>query len=264
MKLSHKYIKALEAAGLTPKQARIYAAALSIGGGSVTALAHAAGLERSGLYYHLEDLVHRGYLKVSARGKRTIYRPADPDRIGQQLADQQSTFAAILPNLKQEYASQSATSAVTYYEGTDGIITLYKELELLLQTLTKKELLRVVSRSFEAVEALPDFIPDYMNRRAKMAVTTRIIQPQSERPPQTVRNSRDPMVRAKYNLHAPNQRYLPDRYLKGSDMGAVLILDDRVAMIDFKNGFASLTVNRHLTRTWQVLFDFMWDHLQST
>ncbi len=262
MENSHKeqQIKSLVSLDLETRQAEIYLAALAIGGGTVLEISRAGQIERTGIYYYIDQLVELGLLKKANRGTRPIYLPADPSRLKELLKQKEQQLSSVLPSLQDQFMMVTGKSAVTYYQGKDGIIDLYTQVEKILKTMNQKEKVYVFSRTFDAVEVLPEFFPEYFERRNKMAVQSFTILPKSERPTKRELKSTDPLIQSKYSFHSLNRRYLSDESLP-EGVGTVLIFRDHVAMIDFKTFFGSLTENKNLAATWRAFFEFIWQHL---
>ncbi len=256
--ISDKVLEQVKAAGLEDKQARIYLSALKLGGGTITALSKESGVERTGLYYYLSDLIKLGLLKPSTTKKRTIYLPSPPERLLDILHAKEQEVQDAIPLLQSLVADTGGQSQVTYYEGKEGLINLYEDQFALLQQLAPKDKhLLVFARSFELLNALPDYFPKYVSKREKLGLQTRAILPEAERQPEEVVYD-DPVLYAKYTQQIKEKRYMPDKYFPHS---VIVVFKDYVAMIDYKTYFGSITHNAELSDTWVRFFEFIWDHL---
>ncbi|MCR4277974.1 MAG: hypothetical protein NUV80_06850 [Candidatus Berkelbacteria bacterium] len=259
--MSHTLLsKQLSLLGLEERQADVYLAALTSGGGSVLELARAGSIERTGIYYHIDELVRLGLLLKGTRGKKTIYLPADPHRLEGLLKEKQSTLAKALPELEVLYSKNVEKSQATYYEGEEEILKLYERLEGVMSKMSKNETVYVFSKTFDAVEALPDFFQSYFERRDRMAVSSLTILPYSERPLRRDLASSDALTQAKYSFHSKNRKYIDDSYMP-EGVGTVIVASNLVVMIDFKTLFGSITESKNLSTTWRMFFTFLWDHL---
>ncbi|MEZ4210391.1 MAG: helix-turn-helix domain-containing protein [Patescibacteria group bacterium] len=256
--ISEKVLDQVKAAGLEEKQALIYLSSLKLGGGTITALAKASGVERTGLYYYLDGLVQAGLLKPSTTKKRTIYLPADPDRLLDLVQRREKEVNDVLPFLKSLVADNQAGSQVSYYEGKEGLINLYEDQYSLLKQLDESDnQMLVFARSFEILHALPDYFPGYIEKRKKLSLRTRAILPETERQKgKTVYN--DPVTYAKYTQQIEDKRYMPDEFFPHS---VIIVFKDYVGMIDYKNYFGSLTHNSVLSETWVRFFEYIWKTL---
>lgn len=251
--------KILIGLGLEEREADIYLAALKIGGGTIMELSRAGCIERTGIYYHLDRLIELGLLKMANKGKRTVYLPTDPTKLKRLLQKKEVNLDQILPKLKKIFTESTGKSVVSYYQGEEGLITLYEQLYKTASKLTKKSNYYIFGHSFDAFDALPDFFPEYISKRSKLAVTTKIILPIDEKPSSKILDqTNSPEAIAKYSLHILERRYLNRKY---GYQGTTFILDKYVALMDFKNYFGTLIENQNLAQTWRMFFEFIWDHL---
>lgn len=245
--------------GLNQKEAAIYRTALERGGGTIMDLSRASGIERTSLYRHLESMINQGFIEMASRGKRTLYLPVDPLIIRNIVQQRTKALNEMLLDLHDHFSLQTGKSVVTYYQGKQGVIALYEKFYAEVAKMTRTQAsLYIFGHSFEALEALPDFFPEFIARRAKLNVETKIILPQSERPPEGISGTDDPKIVARYNLHIQEKKYISKKYEYN---GAILIMRDQVATIDFKTFFGAVTKNKNLAQTWRMYFEFIWDHL---
>jgi len=254
-------IRTLINLGLEDKEAEIYLAALKTGGGTIMELARTGQIERTGIYYHVDKLIKAGLIKEVQKGKRKIYLPADPNRLKTILAQKEQNLKKTLPELEKIFTAQTSKSVSSYYQGKDGIINLYEQLyEIASSMKSPEDKYYIFGHSFEAYEALPDFFPEYIQKRAKLPISTKIILPSSEKPDKRIlKRAADPIVVAKYNLHIKERKYLDKKY---EYPGTTLILGDYVATIDFRTYFGTLIQNKNLAQTWRMFFEFIWDSLK--
>lgn len=245
--------------GLGTIQADIYLAVLNIGGGTIMDIARAGAIERTGIYYHIDELIRKGLLKTVRNGKRTVYLPSNPSLFRKILEQKTRSAEETIPKLEKLFQTTHAKSTSNYFWGEEGIINLYEQLYDIASSISERDEYLIFGHSFDAVEALPEFFPKYVTRRKKNKINTKIILPSSERPNKSIlKKKNDPKVIAKYSLHIDDRKYLPKEY---EYPGTTLILGNYVAMIDFANYFATLTENQNLAQTWRVFFKFMWDKL---
>lgn len=246
--------------GIESKQADVYASALVLGGGTIAELARAANIERTGIYYHINQMVNRGLLKTSRRGQRIIYLPTDPNKLKEILEKKSRSLENTLPKMQKLFSQQSGKSLITYYEGKDGIINLYAEQEHIMSEMSEDETLYVIARPFLGYEVLPEMFTKFFERRAKMKVQTKAIFPISEKPKAKDENSTDQEIRTKYALHVQERKYIPDQYMF-ENLGTIIVARDYIWMIDYRTLFGSFTENKNLANTWRMFFKFIWEHL---
>ncbi len=118
---------ALTHLGLTPKQADVYLALLQAGSASVAQLSKRADTKRPTTYLILEELRSKGLATITP-GKRIIYTAESPERLAEEERRRSDLLKAKIPELAALYNSKKEKPKIRYYEGTDAIITLYREI----------------------------------------------------------------------------------------------------------------------------------------
>src|SRR3990167_9882950 len=95
--------RALEDAGLTPKEALAYTALLELGQGGVSEIAAQANLKRSNVYSILEKLQEKGFVTPIPGTRVQHYAPADPVRILHSLQESTTILRDMLPLIRALY-----------------------------------------------------------------------------------------------------------------------------------------------------------------
>jgi len=129
-----KLAKNIEELGLETKEAKIYLAALHLGGATVSDLAGKSGLKRTTVHFHLNTLVRKNFLYKTAKGKRIMYIAQDPQKMLKVLEKKKKHYEKILPELESIYSYSSHKPRVRYYEGIEGMREIYNELTKTSQT----------------------------------------------------------------------------------------------------------------------------------
>lgn len=115
--------------GLEARVARLYLALLELGEASVLSLSKHAGVERTVIYYLLNDLRQLGLIK-EVRDERNRLRllPNPPERLSTLAAERQERVEAALPDLKALYNERHKNKPlIQLYEGLAGIDTMYDD-----------------------------------------------------------------------------------------------------------------------------------------
>lgn len=255
-----KIYQTLLTLGLSEKQALIYLAALILGGGTVTDLAKEVEIERTGIYNYLQDLIRRGLLHESTKGKRTIYLASDPTNLKELLKEKEQALEESMAKMQSMFSQNTGQSLVCYYQGKDGLIHLYNAMADIEEQMDESEIIYIFARVHHAFEVFPDYFLRLFERRAKMRARTKAIFPISEKPTRGEFKSTDPYVRGKFAYHVKDRKYIPDKYIF-EGFGTIVIARDFISMVDYKTLFGSITENRNLANTWQMFFQFIWEHL---
>lgn len=257
---NNRELFALKELGLHEKEALIYLAAISTGGATIADLAEAANIERTGIYYHIENLLEQKLLKTITQGKRTIYLPSDPDRLKKMSEERQKAFNNIFPGLEQRFSRQSGKSIFQYFEGKEEVSKFYDYVYRLLFNLKSPDnLIYVLGNSYKtATESNKEFL-NFTPPAQKIDIITKAILPESQKSKKIEENVKDPYIVTRYNLPPAQLKYMSDKY---KYPGSVVITGNKIIQYDFRNLIFSITENKNLAQTWRMFFELIWDHLK--
>ena len=128
------FIEKIEAIGLSPKEAAVYAAVLELCGGYPSKIAEVASLKRSTTYTILEHLAVQGLVTEVERKNKLYYEPASSKRLEQfgnmkiQLAKERAAkIQKILPDIEGLLSKEGERPRVRYFDGVDGIRHVYED-----------------------------------------------------------------------------------------------------------------------------------------
>lgn len=172
--------------GLNKGDIAAYLAALDLGSGSASAIAHVAGLNRVTAYEALKRLSKKGFMTIRAKknDKTKYFTPVDYGVLLEKLEAKKGSISEIIkraeflkPQITARFSRAEAKPAVFFYEGAEGVR------EVLNDTLRikPKEIL-----SFSSLESLEsgydkDFLENYWKRRAGLGIPARGILPKTKK-----------------------------------------------------------------------------------
>lgn len=248
----------LQELGLSEKEALIYLAALETGGGTVAELSEAVGIERTGIYYHLDKLLGLKVLKTLKRGAKIVYLPADPERLKKILETRQNKFYKTFPLFQEQFSHQTSKSLIEFYEGEDEVNKFYDRVyELFKKLKPPYNEIYCFGNSYRMVNKIPIFM-DFTPPKSQIDIKLKTILPEFQKSPDTKENAMDPYIVTRYNLPASKIKYISDKYRY---RGSTVIMHDRLVLYDFRNLTYSIIVNENLANLWRMVFEFMWNHL---
>jgi sugar-specific transcriptional regulator TrmB len=152
----------LEKLGLSDKAVKAYLASLQLGTAGMTALAKTAGLKRPTTYLAVDELLIRGFLSASYKGKRALYTPEHPRRFLQVLRSRERELEQLLPELEALYEGPKEKPRVRMYEGKESMMRLYEE------TFQKLADRRSELLFFSAIDDLDSNIPETLQEYYKL------------------------------------------------------------------------------------------------
>lgn len=177
-------LEKLQKSGFTDKEALTYVSLLELGGAFPSKIADYSGVKRSTVYAILINLSIRGLInEVEKRGKR-YYQIDKPEKITR-FAKTQISIAedrlekarSIIPDIEGLYASFINQPKVRYFEGNDGMISLYEDMIIG----NKKYEMLSFSNAAQFEKILPDkFFEKFRRTKEKLGITTRGIVPDTE------------------------------------------------------------------------------------
>ncbi|MBI4146368.1 hypothetical protein HY489_03455 [Candidatus Woesearchaeota archaeon] len=118
---------ALEAFGLTTKEAKIYLALLELGESTVLRLSEVTGINRTTLYDILKALARKGIIGTTDKEKIKYFSPAKPTVLLDALKRRQQAVERALPELIRRTATLGAKPKIQFYEGKEGIDAVHQD-----------------------------------------------------------------------------------------------------------------------------------------
>jgi sugar-specific transcriptional regulator TrmB len=243
----------LAEAGLEPKEARFYLAALNMDSATIAQLAEASRISRTNAYDIAKRLARRGLVSLieggsqhggpKARGRpRTVVRVADPQRLLDEWSQRRRVLDSVVPQLRAFHAKAGTAPRVRYLEGTSGIRTaLFETLDWpspLRGVLSMRDLLSV-----PGVEAMQEYIAGRRERELWLHV---LRSPEKDLPGGWP-TSHDDYRRT---------RYVPDQYVFTM---SIIIGDVSAAMISSKReNFALVVESLEYVEMHRNLFEVLW------
>lgn len=244
--------------GFSDNEAGVYVALLELGDSVVSEIAKKAELNRSTAYVTLEFLAKRGLVSISEEAdKARLYKPTSPERLIQILAEEARKATElvevaknIVPDLQavqQQNKAQEASSTkkydIRYYEGLEGMKTVYED------TLTATETIRVYASVENTSLALPSYFPEYVKRRTEKGIETRVIFPNTEEATETVMGTIK-KAGQKGAFLVPKEEY--------AFSPEINVYDDKVAFLSFQEKYGLIIQSEELTGALKKIFEMSW------
>ncbi|MSU75310.1 MAG: hypothetical protein EXS55_02245 [Candidatus Magasanikbacteria bacterium] len=165
-------LKTLTTLGLTDHESAVYLAALSLGPSTILKIAQAAEIKRTTVYSVVEALKQKGLIIIEVRGFKTKFVAENPEKLETILDNRQALLAKTMPEFAGLYNLKGAESSIKYYEGLNGIKSVY---ENLLVDVRPKEDYLIISHQAQWLNLDPDFFLDFTKRRAKLNIKIRLL-----------------------------------------------------------------------------------------
>ena len=176
---SHRIVEQLKALGCNEREADIYMQSLQMGSASVQDIARKLKQNRVTVYSAVEQMMEKGLLFETRRGKRRLIAAEEPvsllrlcQRRENELQMMRSNLEHVIPLLTALQSTDQSVPAVKFYEGVNGFKRMLEE------TLTAKGEVLVFSYvDLFSTLVGPDYLKNYFRRRSRKGIRTRLIFP---------------------------------------------------------------------------------------
>jgi sugar-specific transcriptional regulator TrmB len=253
-------VKKLEKTGFSNKEALIYVSLLELGGTSPSRIAEYCGLKRGIIYNVLATLCVRGLVNEIEKKNKLFYQIDKPDKVlrfaqnrARQVNDDLDNTKEIIPEIEGLFGILKNRPKVTYYEGSDGLMSIYEE----MVKIEKPYEMLIFSNAHEFSSFLPkDFISGIMKKKIKTNVTTRALFPDTEP---------DRRFNENYYKNVP-EKFLPKcKYVDPNQfplVGEIVLYgDSRISIINFdKTQMIGVVIeDKALYQMMRTIFELSWN-----
>ncbi len=236
----------LQEAGLKPKEAKIYVAALSQGIASLSEIARKARVRRPTAYLVIDDLIKKNLLVAVPRGQKTYYQAAKPKALIERLLRQKDRVATILPALQKIYRRNLVKPQIRFYAGKENVQRMSEEIyrapEIwalfspanffkVFTAEDNRHLFRILIRHGGM---LHDLFEDTKKARE--------------------------FARAKYRSGVSEVKFLPKNFKIATDL---LVFQNKVALISFQNILGIIIEDQNIAQMQKTMLKFIWESLDN-
>jgi HTH-type transcriptional regulator, sugar sensing transcriptional regulator len=242
--------KNLEFFGLSPVEACVYYSALSLDNAPADKIARHADTNRTSTYPILERLEKMGLVsRVKKKGK-TVFQAAAPGKFLDMLDEKKEKINDVLPDLKNLFALQEGRPSVQLFSGTEGLKTV---LNNILNEASTEVLIISDGESF--LKRIPGWSDDYVMKRAKMNIRSRLIVKCS---PYNIKAARSAKFDETKNSKMTKIRLLPESY--DINYSGIDIYNNKVVFYSFdKQNVAVVVESKIINRLMRTIFEILWD-----
>lgn len=242
-------IQFLKTFGLTEKEVKTYLACLELGKSSVIKIAKRANLKRTTVYNVVESLLDRSFLSKYEDEKGQKFVAETPEKLVDILDERKKELLQWMPNLlAMTNTGGSFKPEVRFYQGLEGIKTVCEDS---LSSCEKGDEILAIASGDDVTSFLPDYISNYMNRRAEKGITMRAIAPDTE------------ISRAVQKKDKKHKRYL--KLVPEKDLLISIeknIYKDKVVLMNYRGfPFATIIKSAPLAKSEKAIFELLWKKL---
>jgi sugar-specific transcriptional regulator TrmB len=226
-------LDAVEEAGLTRVEAKVYLSVLELGSGLAGAITRHCGIQRRSVYDALERLIEKGLVSFVTTNNRKHFQAADPKRLSEICHERLNRVDHVLPELSLRYTMSKEKQETTFFKGKQALKTVFDD-----QLASGREVLVIGASSF-AYQIVRFYFEKYDRQRVQKNIFVRAIF--SER------------IRRK--IPKAQIRYLPGFH----SHAAINVYGTKVAIILWtESPFAILINNREIAESYRKHFELLW------
>ncbi|MBU1180446.1 hypothetical protein KJ885_05890 [Patescibacteria group bacterium] len=157
--------------GLSQKDSAVYLSSLELGTASATRIARKAGIKRTTSYDILEELMERGLIGQTQKGKKRLFYAGEPEELLKLLDRKKEQLMEAMPILKSIYNTAGAKPKIRYYEGIEGLKEVYRDTLSYYGELSAFITENVITKLGQT------FVNEYKAKRKRAKISVRVIGP---------------------------------------------------------------------------------------
>ena len=253
-------VKKLEKSGFSDKEASVYVALLELGGAFPSRIAEYCGLKRATTYNVLLTLSIRGVINEIEKRNKLFYQIEKPEKISRYAQGQISraedaldNTKKIIPEIESLYNSLKDHPSVSYYEGTEGLLSIYEDM---ISGKKPYEML-AFSKADDFVNFLSaEFLKKFVSKKVEIGITTRGLIPDT---PEN-RNFSETYFGKTPEKFWPKRKYIkPENFPLSGEI--IMYSDSKIAIINFNNNQMTGIVvdDRALHQMMRTIFELSWN-----
>jgi sugar-specific transcriptional regulator TrmB len=242
--MNTKLIQIIENLGLEAKEARVYLAALELGGASVLEISKKANVERVNTYYVLGRLAQRGIIYESTKGRSKAFFAIDPKKLESMVQTRLEDYRNVLPELITIENANDTKPKIRFYEGKEGIKQVFDE-TLRLKPDTEILAIATASGIYASMESWTDW---YLKTRVKKGIRVRAIVEASA---EGIEHQKIDERELRTTRLVPQEKF-PFR-------SEINIFGDKVMIASFRDQMGVIIESRDLAVTQRAFFELAWE-----
>lgn len=250
-----KYPQVLEELGFSAKETYIYMALLELDTATPAEIAKKTDINRSSCYDVLNTLVKRGLVSKFKKNKQIFFHASDPRQLLGYLEREKTDaikaidrkkklVTEVLPEFLSAINPTSTKPKIEFFEGEKGMREAYED------TLTADGHYYAYANFATMHEGLPNFFPEYYERRVAAGITGKGIFPDNPtNRKQFTRNQEE--MREVALLPDPKLQFTPE----------IIVYNEKVLIVSWKEKLAIRIESREIAQLQKIIFEQVWGAL---
>lgn len=239
----------LQKLGLNLQEIRVYIGLLEMNESATGKLCKHTNITSSNIYFLLENLIKKGLASYRLQNNTKIFMPAPPEALEElflekqrELEEERIQVREAVLSLKKVQLTEKPQSNYKYYEGMNGIKSIWKEIN---EHMNENMTLKIYTARKQSYERLVGFYNEHHALRKQKKVKEWIIFPMDDKELAARRKDKHTMV-----------RFLP--LTNNAEWG---IVDNKFFLqyITGKIPRGFLIEDKIFAKTMEEVFDKLWD-----
>ncbi|MBI2446716.1 MAG: hypothetical protein HYV51_02755 [Parcubacteria group bacterium] len=238
-------INILNKIGLNDKELKIYTSLIERGPLLITQIAKQTGLYRPAIYKNLPNLMFKGLVTISHKGKQRFYIAEEPEKLKNLVSELTNELEDIIPELRASYNAREKKPLVKFLEGKNAITFVLNDL---VHSLKRGDIFYRYS-SVKDSKKSSEYLPrDYRKIRDQKQLQRFVI------------TNENTMIGKKPRLDRA-VKFIPNNYgLFDYDITQI-IYGDKVAFLDYNTETVLIIENPIIAEFQKKIFKLLYDKL---
>ncbi|MAG12334.1 hypothetical protein CL630_00800 [bacterium] len=169
---NNNLITILNDLGLSENESQVYLSALSLGPTTIQKIARTAEIKRTTVYTVVESLKKRGLVSIDVKGFKKLYVAESPEKLDRIIEERHQQLHKQLPEFMSLYNLQGGESFIKYYEGKEGVKSVY---ESMIRDIKPGEKYMVMANASKVFDLYGKWFYNFIERRAKLNINIRML-----------------------------------------------------------------------------------------
>mgnify|MGYP001598900948 FL=1 len=231
----------LRSLGLKDDETKVYIELLKLGQSKVNNIARKVNLPRTTVYNILNSLSLKGLVSYTIRSGVKFFESVDPNRLIQLEQEKIGNLKSILPDLEGMKNVVVEKPRIEIFEGKEGIKSILEDILKTGESMAGYSIM-------ELLNLLGYYFPNFIKRRVKLGIKTRVIMAKSAETVELKKNDKNELREIRFMPEA--SRFRLGCYVYGNKVAILITKKEEPLGI--------LIENRELAETQRVIFERLW------
>ncbi len=234
--------------GLSEHEALVYLSSIMLGPSTVNKIAKHSGVKRTTVYPVIESLKRKGIMNIELKGLKNLFVAESPDKLEKIIEQKKDRLNSMIPELSALYNLKGGESLIKYYEGIEGVKTIYEDI---YNSLKPNDEYLITSDLKKFLNIDREFFTKFIEKRAKLNIRVRTILQNND-------------VGAFYKKNEQNYNFKVKMFESNLDLKAnVAIIPTKIYITQLIEPYISIIIeNKNIVDMHKQYFNIMWDAIK--